>query len=345
MYTYAKDAREYLKKYRKGLIIPKDRQSEYRESILKLLSDGYRDNRQQGRQCKECRKICIGYECADYTLGINEVFAMHQTRESGIINWIPRCIECHSTHHKKYDIATTEKNFIKALCPTLKRHMDGTSKDRKNMVTFIRSKCSDRCQCCGILLIFLSKSGWRQASITDMYPNMRENDPVAPINELVFVCLACQWFQHNLPWESMLVAIKSIATCNIFTKNDAPFSEDELRWINRCNTSASRMHLQCHQSIKNPISMRDGRHCVITNHELMFESGHWNTASFDRDDSSLPYTVEQTHLVCKNINFVKSGSITRSELGFWLSHLRLVYILYKTHSAIIDDTFTHALFE
>ncbi len=156
---------------------------------------------------------------------------------------------------------------------------------------------------------------------------------------MVIVCLACQWFQHNLSWEDHLTTIKEIATCELTTKNTAPLTWYELRWI---NTSCGGSNV-CPVNIRHQVIARDGRHCRETNAEVVFDSGYWNTASFDRDDSSLPYSLEQTRLVCKHINYVKTKSISKSEMEQWLAHLRIMY--NRSKREVYTDTFLHALFE
>lgn len=79
---------------------------------------------------------------------------------------------------------------------------------------------------------------------------------------------------------------------------------------------------ECGKKIRLECVARDGRYCTLSGMEVVFAPNNWNSASFDRDDSSQPYTVEQTHVTCKHINFVKKGHITRDQTLEWIAHLR-----------------------
>jgi len=340
MITLAHKQRAYERLRDNQGFVPDSRREKYAITIDALLKEGYTDRRQETKRCNSCNKKCVGYERLHYVLKDDEVFVVHQIRDSKLIHWKPRCRSCELKYQRLYTLNNNENCILKGLCASLKRHMDGTPNDRKDAIKLIREKSRDKCASCGIRVIFRSKCGWRQVSITDKYPNLRHNDnPIAPLEDMVIVCLACQWFQHDLSWEEFLLAIKTIATYDLNVKNDAPFTREEIKWIRTpCN-------VDCLADVRNEVANRDGRHCVVTNVEVVYESGHWNTASFDRDDSSIQYFTEQTRIVCKHINFVKKMSITNSEMELWLKHLRLIYMRNHSHQAAYEDTFLHALFE
>jgi hypothetical protein len=341
MFSLAKNTREYERETRKKKpkIDTEDHQTKYVKIMCELKSEGYIDKRKPDKICKQCKKQCIKYEEIGHVLGPNEVFMSHTIKNINI-NWRSQCLKCQALTNKKFKTTNPDGYISRHLRKLLKRHINGTKYARKYAYTIIRQRSRNWCDCCGITVIFCSGSGWRQASITDKYPNLRSTEnPVAPIEDLVIVCLACQWFQHDLSWEDHLKAIKTIATCDLNAKNTTPLTVIERRWVSQ---SGYAEHV-CPNDIRIKVVERDGRHCRETNAELVFEPGHWNTASFDRDNSSLWYTFDQTRLVCKSINYVKTKAITKSEMEKWLAHLRIMYDRSKREA--YTDTFLHALFE
>lgn len=157
-------------------------------------------------------------------------------------------------------------------------------------------------------MIKRGKCGYNQLSINKLHPNLKDSDI------LHLSCLACNLCQNNLPYFEFLKHILLIIDNNQI-KNDKKFTKNELLWLRKRNT-------QCPYDIRLHVAEKYGRYCVYTGLEIVYESHKFNSASFDRIDSKLPYTKDQVQLVCKHINYVKKGAITESELFKWIENLK-----------------------
>lgn len=286
---------------------------EYRDGIKKLLEKGYIDARHANKCCSKCKQTCIRFEL-EHVLADNEVFVKHILLKTSIY-WKSYCILCaakyeNERHCKRLATEALSKN----LAHTIKRHINGYMDTIQETVNFIRKRDKGICRSCGVHVTAESKSGWKQESINDML----NNDDTSPIENLVTSCLACNLAQNSLSWEKHLYALTQIATPNKII-DVSPLSPQEYAWFARGHGAKDRA---CPVNVRLQLFARDGRYCRVTGKKMAFKSHCWNTASFDRINSKLPYTLENTRLVFKHINFVKKGEITESELQEWVAHVR-----------------------
>ncbi len=289
--------------------------------VDELIASGYTDARKHGKTCPTCDKMYIKSDGLTTVnmLQDNETLCGYSVRHKRkCIQWSSHCISCHNKiRNKSYFEGTRE--FDNKQIHILKRHLPMNTKDRRKVVHQLREESKGNCAICGIQTIRAGKSGFRKESFTDMYPKRRtHDDPSCGVADLRLVCNACQNFQNDLNWNEVFDALCTIREVNQAYKNLSPLNDDEWSYF---------IYSACHNngktpSIKRELFDRDGRHCQYTGIEMKFEAHHWNTVSFDRFDSKQLYTLENTHLVCKNINYVKRDSITEEELFAWLKHIR-----------------------
>ncbi len=141
------------------------------------------------------------------------------------------------------------------------------------------------------------------------------------MNDLATSCVACNNFQNNLSWNIHLNALAQIAKIEEY-KDVSPLTPNEYRWLMATRKAGS---VKCPKAVRLQLFVRDGRYCRASGTKMVFKSYCWNTVSYDRINSKLPYTFENTRLVCKHINYVKMRSITESELQAWLAHIRVQF--------------------
>lgn len=290
-----------------------------RERVCKEIGGGRKDGRKTGRLCPRCQKVCVKEEEQDVNAvpGENETFCGFRLDDPGEIHvkWAQCCFVCNTRRHG-VDYRKGGTAFDRRHVGTLKRHLAMTSAEIRVVINQLREKCGGICAGCGILTLRKGMSGWKQESFTDIFPSRRPKEaPSCGVEDISIVCLTCQWCQHDLDWEEFGKVIRRIRS-GPEQNRGVEFSKQERRWYGILSTHGPNI------VDKEVIVARQGRHCHFTGIEMMFESKHWNTASWDRDDSSMPYTSENTHLVCHHINIMKQRSITESELLEWIAHVR-----------------------
>jgi hypothetical protein len=285
-----------------------------------LLAKGYTDLRRIGDECTACHKKRIKSE----TLTVDSVLNDDETpssssynHQSKVIKW-HSCLPCDKKQQQIRYINGT-KAFDNHHIKTLQRHLSKSRDDIKLAINQFREQFDGKCAACGIQTIKKGKSGFRQESFTDMYPKKRtRDDPSCDVDDMILVCLACQYFQDNLSWGEFYGALCEVRCVEGKSKNLSPLTENETLYL----ISGSRSNGKT-VSLRRKLFTRDGRHCQYTGIEMKFEAKHWNTVSFDRLDTQIErYNFENTHLVCKNINYIKKHSITEDELKDWIAHVR-----------------------
>ena len=308
------------------------KKSEYVNKIQQLIESKCIDDRRAGKCCPHCKKVFIGFDLLRNPHHTYETYAGHRVVEN-MIKWASTCIACKALMRKRTSPHTA---LFDNLCSNIARHRNGTREDMKKTLYFIRTRDMKRCKACNVEVVSEQKSGWRQESINDMRPNELNDDKTTKLENLAISCLCCNMVQNKLPWVDFINALKIIANTTP-QKNHSPLTSSELKWLLQRRSSDDNE--RCNPEIKFAAYVRDGRHCVLTGAEMVFVSGFWNTVSFDRIDSKLPYTLENTRLVCKHINFAKQRSITEAELQEWLAHIRATFVeparffdtIYETH--------------
>ncbi len=283
----------------------------------KLIEEGYKDLRNFGKKCPTCSKLYVkAEELMSYTMLKDDVTPCGYTYDKGSkrIYW-SYCLLCkRKTLNANY--IEGKKQFDGNQIVTLQRHLNMTRENIRIAMNQLRKQFDGKCAACGIETIQKGKSGWKQQSFTDMYPKRRYTDnPSCEVEDIRMVCLACQYFQDTLNWNELFNALCEIQNAEQKTKNLSPLNDNELSYLNSIRGGRTK-------KFKHKLFDRDGRHCQYTGVEMKFEPYHWNTMSFDRFNSQQLYTIENTHLVCKNINFVKKRTITEEELLAWLKHIR-----------------------
>lgn len=297
------------------------------ESVRKLqalLETDYDDKRKANACCFQCKRIYLAAE-KFYQIDIDEMNYTKTTyrvnhKESSIY-WTSPCVSCLKSVNQQY----SDDNFTNVLArSTMITHLNGTLTEQKQYVNNIRKRDNDTCQSCGIYLIAKPKSGWRKMSLNDKHPDRRMFDKNANIKDIRLSCLACNYYQHKLPWKifkEILILTKEVIILPYLPDYSNTFCDSlesiYLSWIDR-----ARDINKCPPEIRRLVINRDHDICRLTGVKVRFESGYWNTASFDRIDSSLPYTLENTQLVTKHANYVKVLSITFDEFNAWLNHIR-----------------------
>ncbi len=280
-----------------------------------LIAKGATDSR-KARICKLCQKRCVRDE--DYIFqqpGFDETRTRSQyDRRRNTFHWQQDCVLCKLANRRKnYRKGGVE--FLSNIAKSTLFHVGGTMEQARKLVSDMIKESGGLCKSCGVEVLSRGSSGWQQLSITDMFPDRRTVEKRCGKEDLAIVCLACQKFQNDLSWDVFLSALRDIA------KGPDDKSKPTRPWP--LKTDHTRGGDGCPIHIQQQIILRDGLFCAYTGLEAYFEKYHWRTASWDRYDSSLPYTLENTHLVCKNINYVKSRAVTEAHLLEWISHIRL----------------------
>jgi hypothetical protein len=295
-----------------------------------FILQGFIDSRKYGKKCPSCHKLYVKSEELTFEIALkdNETPCGYQ-RFIGRnrINWNSYCLTCQTTIQKKSYIEGT-RSFDTHQIITLKRHLAMTTDEMRVALNHFREQFGEKCAACGIQTIRGGKSGFRQESLTDMYPKKRTRaDPSCGIEDLRLVCLACQYFQNNSNWINEFDnSLCEIQVAPYKPKNLSPLNDTELSYL--LNTKSNRNGKTIELKLK--LFARDGRHCRYTGVEMRFESGYWNSVSFDRFNSKEIYTFENTQLVCQSINYVKNGSITEDELNDWITHVRSPNFVFST---------------
>jgi len=291
------------------------------DTINNLILDGFIDIRYHNKKCNKCGKICISVNPnGDYNSDIYTETSYRKLvrKKSKKIDWQINCMKCTNLNSQKW--RDDSLNFNSNLMKVLKSHLTGTLDDLYKCVDIIRTRDNDICQMCGIKTIPQTKSGWRQLTFNDMHPDKREHNKTAHINDIVCSCLACNFFQNKLSWNTAYEALLTIRNIHENQINPIPdfyytLPKDKQQWIYNNGKG-------CPVEIRKIIINRDQDICRLTGVKLVFVPNCWNTISFDRIDSKLPYTVENTQLVCKHINYTKKDLITQNQLNEWLAHIK-----------------------
>jgi len=305
---------------------PTDVKTEKRVKIIErfnlLVSVGYIDKRNSEKICSRCKRKCIHVDIdGNYNSETHTETSYVVKTKTNYIYWQAYCLECASIRNKKW--RSDPSNFNSVLAKSLEDHLYGTLESFLKIAGFIRNRDNDTCQLCNANLIPQIKSGWRQLSLNDMHPDRRIIEKKADMNDVVCSCLACNYFQNKLSWEDTKNAISIIRDTIpnqliIIPDFFNTLSKTEQRWV----CCGARDQDVCPDDLRKLIVNRDQDICRLTGVKVVFRSHCWNTASYDRIDSKLPYTIENTQLVCKHINFVKKGAITIDEFNLWLKHIR-----------------------
>lgn len=278
-----------------------------------LLSVGYKDTRKTSRlTCTVCLKVKVAVEDSNNRVLLeNETFGGTEvTNARKVIQWVSKCNIC----RRKADNNSHLKGgarFILNQISSIRIHTNETPDDgRKRLIELCRI---DRncCYTCNVPLIKHGKAGFAQMSINNLNPDQKD------LTVLHLSCVACNLCQNKLPYLEFLKGLISI-TKNIDTSNMNcnPLNEHELKWLQQ-----GIFDNTCPTNIRLHVAEKYGRYCVYTGLEVCFSPNKFNTASFDRINSKLPYSKEQTQLVCKHLNYMKKGAITENELYKWLDHL------------------------
>lgn len=314
------DRRRYRHNIRNFYGNQKKNRQEKRKKYLSGLTD-YKDRRNFSRlNCSICFKTKVKIE-DDVLLKEDEVFCTTTVcKKKKWIEWNSHCVNCLSEIEKsKYLIGGNV--FIKNQTNAIRVHTNETVDEAKTRFNNLCKLDQNKCHTCGVELIQKGKSGFAQMSINKIHPDDNNSDI------LHLSCLACNLCQNKLPYIEFLEYLVLIADNNYF-RNNTSLTENELTWLTR----QSGFNV-CPNNVRLAVIKKYGRHCVYTGLEVSFESHKFNTASFDRIDSSKPYTNDQTQLVCKHVNFVKKGAITEVELIKWINHLKnnryLIYDRYR----------------
>jgi hypothetical protein len=334
MFSYAADVRERDREKRRKY---KKLKVENTDELQQLLSSGCIDKRTKGKKCTSCQKVCLGYDMGRFPMD-HESYTTYRL-QFNMIYWQSLCTACKFVNAKNRNANRPASDiFMEYLVGGMARHIDGTRADMKDTFQYIKKRDQGHCASCNILVISNFKSGWKQESVNDRYPDTKQPNKKCQLEDLVICCSACNSFQNSLPWDIHLNALSQIANVKTFSRNTNVLTDIERMWFYRDHGKNSK---RCKNDVRQQLLQRDGRYCTVTGVELMFESHHWNTVSFDRIDSKLPYTLENVRLVCKNINFVKKKHITESELQAWLAHIRIQFCSDTTNfiDAIYDTYF------
>jgi hypothetical protein len=286
-----------------------------------LISSGFIDMRIQEKKCSRCTKLCVKSEefTVDTILKDNETLCVYKIdKRVNRIYWQYFCIICKNENERNSHINGTGK-FDSNQVGNLRRHLTMTSKEMRIALNQLREQFGGKCAACGIQTIPKGKSGFRQQSLTDMYPKNRpDDDKSCSVDDMRLVCLACQYHQHDLNWNEFFDTFREIQQALHKPKNLTPLNQEELEYFLNSGDHSFGKNID----LRRKLFARDGRNCQYTGVEMRFEPGYWNSVSFDRFDSSQKYTLENTHLVCKTINYIKKQAITEQELKDWIAHVR-----------------------
>lgn len=309
-----------------------DRQTRQRNAILKFKGKQNNEDRFKKRKieiesasligyidtrscccltCNMCCKTKIAVEESNiYTLKSGETFTGSKVYNSlKQIRWFSTCVACKKKKDKQNYLNGGEQ-FKKGLTNLTRKHKNESLTEAKLTLDNLM-QTENKCFTCNIDLIAKGKSGFAQMSMNKLHPDKPESTIVH------LSCLACNYAQNNLPYTEFLRFLYTIAKNTHDKNNTESFNEKELQWLN-----GSHGPQACPTDIRLFVANKYGRYCFYTGLEIVYESFKFNTASFDRINSKLPYSKEQVQLVCKHINFVKQRAITEAELFKWLAHLR-----------------------
>lgn len=286
-----------------------------REKIAKWIKDGARDRRHSEKKCKGCNKLCVKEERLGYELKVGETFTRARLMENGtMIYWRRSCNTClriwTQTRYR-----TSEVAFNAHQAQTLKSHRNGTEKERRAMILKLREASNGICAACGITLVQRGVAGWKQESVNDINPRTRKLEEETPWSDLAMACNACQFAQNNYNWDEFQDMLHTIARGAPERTNQGALTAKDRKYLRYGD-------MKCSLDIKLGCIEKNGRYCVLSGMEVVFEANKWNSISFDRDDSKLDYSVEQTSVTCKHINFVKKGAVTREQTLEWIAHIR-----------------------
>lgn len=285
--------------------------------LQQLLDEGAKDARVEGKKCSHCKKV-YRVEDLNYTLLENETYCRYISRKSSrhvnVICWATRCVKCYCIYDgNRYK--TRSASFDAHQTKTLRTHRNGTEASRRELMLALRKVSQGMCAACSIPLVRQGMAGWTQESVNDMNPKQRKVDEETPLDELTMVCLACNYAQNKMDWSEFQEMLRTIASGTPDRANTNTLSQKDISYLELGVK-------ECSVRMKQEIIAKSGRYCHLTGIEVVFESNKWNSISFDRDDSSKPYSVEQTHVCCKHINFVKKGTITEAQTREWVANIR-----------------------
>lgn len=282
-------------------------------TINEKLNSGYLDTRNcKNLKCVICLKTNVSSEkmvLKNHILSIDETYCnLKIDKTSKRVHFNNTCINCLK---EKYNVNYTSGGpyFLKEQIKNIRIHTDKTPEEAKKQFKNLQIIDNDRCYTCNVLLIKKGKSGWAQLSINNINPDQKTN------TVLHLSCLACNLCQNNLSYFEFISNIL-LNSNNCKNTNNSPLNANEFKWVKKGDAKL------CSSETRLYVVDKYKRNCKYTGLEIVFESFKFNTASFDRVDSTKPYTKEQTQLVCKHINYVKKGQINESALEKWICHLR-----------------------
>lgn len=309
---FSERTKKIIALYRSNGKIEYDKKEKRKEYLSSLIL--YKDTRSyNNKKCIECLKTKVEYEnSAYYSLASDETFATTSVSTSRKeLMWLSRCVIC-SKQRQETQYTNGGLHFEYKQIHTIRSHTDKSRDDAKIHLDNLYKLSNNKCFTCNVELVNLGKSGFAQASINKLHPNR----PDCKIVQLS--CLACNLCQNKLPYIDFLKHLVLIANNNTIKSNKNTLGKNELIWLKRGGVNT----IQCPATVRLHVVEKYGRYCVYTGLEVSFESNKFNTASFDRIDSSKPYSNDQVLLVCKHINYVKRGAITEQELIKWITHVR-----------------------
>lgn len=285
--------------------------------IKKFLNDGAEDKRNPEKKCIGCLKFHVPCENINYILKDNETFTGSKIiKKTNKVYWQSLCVSCIAKKTEN-DYKNGGTRFFRSLANGLRFHMNGTSDDRKKALDAIINRDGLTCTSCGVEVIAKGKSGWRQLSVNNKHPNVFVDS--VPVSNLVVSCQACNMFQNSLEWSIFLEALLRIASGpKKYYINNSAVTDEEEKYLKQKGLSDDKCPLQ----LKIEIIEEYGRNCFFTGEPLKFISHDPFTISFDRFDSSKPYTLEGTRPVAKHINLAKKINITEDHIREWIEHLR-----------------------
>lgn len=311
--SFSKQKRK-KKKYIQGYYNKESTIIKYQKRKEKISLLNYTDIKYKSPTCSICKKIKVEVEnMYTHTLLLNETYACTDANHNDKkLRWKSKCVECYS-NTSKLNYATGGYVFVSNQIGRIRNHININISEAKLYFNNLCEIDQNRCYTCNVELIKNGKSGFAQLSINKLHPNLTES------TILHLSCLACNLCQNNLPYRDFLKNLLAIVFNNNsgVVKNNNVLTTTELKWLKNGNYGNV-----CHPNIRLDVVKKYGRYCRYTGLEVIFGPHKFNTASFDRINSKLPYSAEQTQLVCKHINYVKKGTIDESELFKWLDHLK-----------------------
>ncbi|MBX9636007.1 MAG: hypothetical protein K2Q45_00460 [Nitrosomonas sp.] len=289
------------------------------EKLVNAMKNGAVDKRKEKR-CGVCKRLHI-----DDVQATSTTFDEQKYTITGIVYvvkkkeifWKTQCIRCTAqTKAKKY--VAGGNAFVEQIVKSMTYHLAGTYLETKAKFNTLLKESNNKCAICNIELILKGKSGWKQLSITDKYPNLRSSTKTCELSDLAVVCLACQKFQNDMPWHVLKHAILEISeTCTGLNQNAIKHEN--------CNFDMTVSYKRCREPFQSKLIAYYGMHCAYTGILMTRKSHSWKTISFDRHDSQKFYSFQNVQLVCKNINYVKSKNINDTHVKEWLFHLHTVH--------------------